>query len=105
MLTGRFIRGDFFNFAPMHKLLISGSHKPPYAASTRRCGAAFAGAVHGANTAGGARFDFAHNLEPEWPAILRWMTDESGRAVLGKGGVMPRDSPFSIELTRRERLS
>src|SRR5262245_17946065 len=27
-LTGRFMRGDFFDFKPTHKLLISGNHKP-----------------------------------------------------------------------------
>jgi putative DNA primase/helicase len=27
-LTARFVRGDFFDFDPTHKLLISGNHKP-----------------------------------------------------------------------------
>jgi P4 family phage/plasmid primase-like protien len=27
-LTGRFMRGDFFDFAPTHKFLLNGNHKP-----------------------------------------------------------------------------
>ena len=27
-LTARFMRGDFFDFGPTHKLMISGNHKP-----------------------------------------------------------------------------
>ena len=34
-LTGRFMRGDFFDFKPTHKLMIAGNHKPSLAQRRR----------------------------------------------------------------------
>jgi putative DNA primase/helicase len=75
-LTGRFMRGDFFDFDPTHKLLISGNHKP---------------SLRNVDEAIRRRFllvpfivqilekerdpELLKKLEPEWPAILRWMID------------------------------
>ncbi len=39
-LTARFMRQDFFDFAPTFKLFIAGNHKPRLGSSTKRCGAA-----------------------------------------------------------------
>jgi putative DNA primase/helicase len=75
-LTGRFMRGDFFDFKPTHKLMIAGNHKP---------------ALRNVDEAIRRRFvlvpfavcipederdpQLADKLKAEWPAILRWMVD------------------------------
>jgi putative DNA primase/helicase len=75
-LSARYMRGDFFDFAPTHKLMIAGNTKP----SLR-------------NVDEGIRrrillipfkvkiplaerdLKLAEKLKAEWPAILRWMVD------------------------------
>lgn len=73
-LNARFMRGDFFNFQPTHKLLISGNTKP---------------SLRHVDNAIRRRFllipftvtipdheqdpDLADKLRAEWPAILGWM--------------------------------
>jgi putative DNA primase/helicase len=75
-LTGRFMRQDFFDFKPTHKLIITGNNKPR---------------LYGVDEAIRRRLllvpftvtipeqqrdpDLANKLKPEWPAILRWMLD------------------------------
>jgi putative DNA primase/helicase len=76
-VKARYMRQDFFQYWPQFKLLISGNHKP---------------SLHGVTEAIRRRFhlvpfnvtippherdtNFAkHQLEPEWPQILRWMID------------------------------
>ena len=75
-LTARFMRGDFFDFRPTHKLLISGNTKP---------------SVHNVDEGIRRRFllvpfmvqippaerdpKLAEKLKAEWPAILRWALD------------------------------
>jgi len=75
-LPARYMRGDFFDFKPTHKLLISGNYKP---------------SLRNVDEAIRRRFllvpfivqiplaerdpKFADKLKPEWPAILRWMVD------------------------------
>jgi putative DNA primase/helicase len=75
-LTGRFMRGDFFDFDPTHKLIVSGNHKPN---------------LRGVDEAIKARLllvpftvtippeernpNLKEQLKAEWPAIFRWMID------------------------------
>jgi putative DNA primase/helicase len=75
-LTGRFMRGDFFDFTPTHKLLISGNHKPSLrhideAIRRRLLLVPFTVQIPEAER----DIELAKKLEPEWPAILRWMID------------------------------
>ena len=75
-LSARFMRGDFFDFAPTHKLLIAGNTKP---------------SLHNVDEGIRRRFllvpftvqippaerdlKLTEKLKAEWPAILRWMVD------------------------------
>jgi putative DNA primase/helicase len=75
-LTARFMRCDFFDFVPTHKLAISGNNKPR---------------LDNVDEAMRARLlmipflvqipkeerdpELAEKLKAEWPAILRWMVD------------------------------
>jgi putative DNA primase/helicase len=75
-LTARFMRGDFFDFKPTHKLMISGNHKPSLrdvdeAIRRRILLVPFSVQIPEKER----DKDFAEKLKPEWPAILRWMTD------------------------------
>jgi putative DNA primase/helicase len=75
-LTGRFMRGDFFDFKPTHKLLISGNYKPSFrnvdeAIRRRILLVPFTVQIPPAERDPG----LADKLKAEWPAILRWMVD------------------------------
>jgi putative DNA primase/helicase len=75
-LTGRFMRGDFFDFAPTHKLLIAGNYKPTLrnvdeAMRRRLLLVPFTVQIPPSER----DTEFARKLEPEWPAILRWIID------------------------------
>ena len=75
-LTGRFMRQDFFDFKPTHKLIISGNYKP----SLRSVDEAMRRRlllVPFTVTIPAEERDphFAEKLRPEWPAILRWILD------------------------------
>src|SRR5262249_45583515 len=76
LLTGRFMRGDFFDFKPTHKLLISGNTKP----SLRHIDEAIRRRViliPFVVTIPEKERDpkLKEKLKEEWPAILRWMVD------------------------------
>jgi putative DNA primase/helicase len=75
-LTGRFMRGDFFDFKPTHKLLISGNHKPSLrnvdeAIRRRLLLVPFVVQIPAAERDP----RLVDKLKAEWPAILRWMID------------------------------
>src|SRR5262249_4444806 len=75
-LTGRFMRGDFFDFTPTHKLLISGNTKPSLRHIDEAIRRRFV-LVPFVVTIPEKERDpkFAEKLKPEWPAILRWMVE------------------------------
>jgi putative DNA primase/helicase len=76
MLTGRFMRGDFFDFRPTHKFLIAGNHKPSFRsvdAAIRRRFVLVPFTV--CIPEKGRDPQLAERLKPEWPAILRWMVE------------------------------
>lgn len=75
-LTGRFMRQDFFDFAPTHKLIIAANHKPGLrgideAIRRRILIAPFTVQIPKAER----DTKLARKLQVEWPAILRWMID------------------------------
>jgi putative DNA primase/helicase len=75
-LRGRFMRGDFFDFKPTHKLLISGNHKPSLrsvdeAVRRRILLVPFTVKIPEADRDP----QLAEKLKAEWPAILRWMVE------------------------------
>jgi putative DNA primase/helicase len=75
-LTGRFMRGDFFDFDPNHKLLITGNHKPSLrnvdeAIRRRLLLVPFTVSI----PENERDPELADKLKAEWPAILRWMVD------------------------------
>jgi putative DNA primase/helicase len=73
-ITARFMRGDFFTFAPEFKLTIIGNHQPTLANvdnSTRRR----FNIVPFLHTPSSPDLGLTELLRTEWPAILRWMID------------------------------
>jgi putative DNA primase/helicase len=75
-LTGRYMRGNFFDFKPTHKLLICSNHKPSLrsadeAMRRRILLVPFTVQIPPAERDG----ELVHKLEAEYPAILRWMVD------------------------------
>jgi putative DNA primase/helicase len=75
-LTGRFMRQDFFDFTPTHKLIITGNHKPVLrtvdeAMRRRLLLVPFTVQIPPAERDP----QLAEKLKAEWPAILRWMID------------------------------
>jgi putative DNA primase/helicase len=87
-LTGRFMRGDFFDFQPTHKLLISGNHKPSLSSVDEAIRRRLLLVPFTAQIPEDERdSNLANKLKQEWPAILRWMTEgclewkEKGLAV------------------------
>jgi putative DNA primase/helicase len=75
-LTARFMRGDFFDFKPSHKLLISGNHKPSLRNVDEAIRRRFLLVPFTVQIPPAERDPLlAEKLKPEWPAILRWMTD------------------------------
>jgi putative DNA primase/helicase len=77
-LTGRFMRQDFFDFTPTHKLIITGNHKPSLRSVDEAIRRRFL-LVPFTVTIPPAERDpkLAEKLKAEWPAILRWMLDGS----------------------------
>jgi putative DNA primase/helicase len=77
-LTGRFMRQDFFDFKPTHKLIITGNHKPSLRSIDEAIRRRFL-LVPFTVTIPPAERDpkLAEKLRSEWPAILRWMIDGS----------------------------
>jgi putative DNA primase/helicase len=75
-LTGRFMRQDFFDFAPTHKLIITGNHKPTLRAVDEAIRRRFLLVPFTVKIPPDERdTELARKLEAEWPAILRWMID------------------------------
>lgn len=75
-LTGRFMRGDFFDFKPTHKLLISGNHKPSLRNVDEAIRRRFLLVPFTVQIPPAERdTHFANKLKAEWPAILRWIID------------------------------
>jgi putative DNA primase/helicase len=75
-LTGRFMRQDFFDFTPTHKLIITGNHKPTLRAVDEAIRRRFLLIPFTVKIPPTERDpELAHKLEAEWPAILRWMID------------------------------
>jgi putative DNA primase/helicase len=75
-ITARFMHQNFFDFTPHFKLFITGNHKPRLetvdeAMRRRLMLAPFVVLIPLEERDP----DLPHKLEPEWPAILRWMID------------------------------
>jgi P4 family phage/plasmid primase-like protien len=75
-LSGHFMRQDYFDFDPTHKLIIAGNHKPTLSAvdeaiRRRLLLMPFSVQIPVEDRDPG----FADKLIPEYPAILRWMLD------------------------------
>jgi putative DNA primase/helicase len=75
-LTGRFMRGDFFDFEPTHKLLLAGNHKPTLrsvdeAMRRRILLVPFTETIPIEER----DLKLEEKLKAEWPSILRWMID------------------------------
>jgi putative DNA primase/helicase len=75
-LTGRFMRGDFFDFKPTHKILITGNTKPSLRDVDEGIRRRFLLVPFTVLIPPAVRDpDLAEKLKAEWPAILRWMVD------------------------------
>ncbi len=75
-LTGRFMRGDFFDFKPTHKFLIAGNHKPSFRTVDEAIRRRFLLVPFTVCIPEKERDpELADKLKAEWPAILRWMVD------------------------------
>jgi putative DNA primase/helicase len=91
MLTGRFMRGDFFDFKPTHKFLIAGNHKPSFRTVDEAIRRRFLLVPFTVCIAEEDRDPkLAEKLKAEWPAILRWMVD--GCLEWQRDGLMVPDS-------------
>lgn len=100
-VSARFMRGDFFEFVPKFKLVISSNHRP---------------ALRGVNEAIRRRLHLLHfavtipeserdphleeKLRAEWPAILRWCLD--GHALFRERGLQP---PASVKAATEDYMS
>ncbi len=75
-LSGHFMRQDFFDFDPSHKLLITGNHKPSLGSVDEAIRRRLLLVPFTVEIPIEERDpDFAAKLAPEYPAILRWMVD------------------------------
>jgi P4 family phage/plasmid primase-like protien len=75
-LSGHFMRQDFFDFDPTHKLLITGNHKPSLSSINEAIRRRLLLVDFAVEIPSHERDpDFAGKLVPEYPAILRWMLD------------------------------
>jgi putative DNA primase/helicase len=73
-LTGHFMRQDFFDFEPTHKLMITGNHKPGLSSINEAIRRRLLLVPFTAQIPFEQRDpDLAAKLVPEHPAILRWM--------------------------------
>jgi putative DNA primase/helicase len=72
-LTGRFLHQEFFDFAPTHKLIIRGNHKPAIAGTDEAIWRRFHLVVFNVTIPPEERDKgFVEKLRPELPGILRW---------------------------------
>lgn len=75
-LTGRFMRQNFFDFEPTHKLIISGNHKPKLRTVDEGMRRRLLLVPFTVTIPPEERdTHFADKLKPEYPAILRWIAD------------------------------
>jgi P4 family phage/plasmid primase-like protien len=75
-LSGHFMRQDYFDFYPTHKLLITGNHKPSLSSINEAIRRRLLLVPFTVEIPPEERDpDFAAKLVPEHPAILRWMVD------------------------------
>jgi putative DNA primase/helicase len=90
-LTGRFMRGDFFDFKPTHKFMIAGNHKPSFRTVDEAIRRRFMLVPFTICIPEEDRDPkLADKLKAEWPAILRWMVD--GCLEWQRVGLMVPDS-------------
>ena len=75
-ITARFMRQDFFDYDPTHKLIIAGNHKPKLKVVDEAIRARLR-LIPFIVTIPEAERDpeLTENLKAEWPKILRWMID------------------------------
>jgi putative DNA primase/helicase len=74
VLTGRFMRQDFFDFLPTHKLTFIGNNKPRLG-NVDDAIKARVNMVPFLNLPKNVDRRLFDNLRAEWPGILRWMVD------------------------------
>jgi putative DNA primase/helicase len=75
-LTGRFMRGNFFDFNPTHKLLIAGNSKPSLRNVDEAIRRRFVLVPFMVTIPVSDRDPkLTEKLKTEWPAILRWMIE------------------------------
>jgi putative DNA primase/helicase len=90
-LTGRFMRGDFFDFKPTHKFMIAGNHKPSFRSVDEAIRRRFLLVPFTVCIPDEDRDPkLADKLKAEWPAIFRWMIDGCGE--WRRDGLMIPDS-------------
>jgi putative DNA primase/helicase len=78
-LTGRFMRGDFFDFRPTHKFMIAGNHKPSFRSVDEAIRRRFLLVPFTVCIPEEDRDpQLIDKLKTEWPAIFRWMIDGCG---------------------------
>jgi P4 family phage/plasmid primase-like protien len=89
-LTGRFMRGDFFDFNPTHKLLIAGNSKPSLRNVDEAIRRRFVLVPFTVTIPEKDRDPkLGEKLKAEWPAILRWMIE--GYVEWKRSGLMVPD--------------
>jgi putative DNA primase/helicase len=95
-LTGRFMRQDFFDFRPTHKLIISGNHKPNLRTVDEGMRRRLLLVPFTVTIPPDERDPhLVDKLKPEYPAILRWILDgclEWQRSGLGVPDVVRKAS-------------
>jgi putative DNA primase/helicase len=75
-ISGRFMRGDFFDFNPTHKFIIAGNHKPGFRTVDEAIRRRFLLVPFTVCIPKEERDrDLTEKLKAEGPAILRWMVD------------------------------
>jgi putative DNA primase/helicase len=73
-ISGRFMRGDFFDFLPTHKFILSGNHKPAFRTVDEAIRRRFLLVPFTVCIPEEERDpDLTEKLKAEGPAILRWM--------------------------------
>jgi putative DNA primase/helicase len=91
VMTGRFMRADFFDFEPTHKLIIAGNHKPTLLDIDEAFRRRFLLVPFTVTIPEGERDPaLSDKLRPEHPAILRWMIDGCLQWRQGGLGIPPR---------------
>jgi P4 family phage/plasmid primase-like protien len=100
-LTGRFMRGDFFDFDPTHKLLLEGNSKPSLRNVDEAIRRRFVLVPFTVTILESDRDPkLGEKLKTEWPAILRWMME--GYVEWKQTGLMV---PASVRKATEEYLA